>query len=45
VASPPQNYFVVWVIEGHAYGMLRWKQAVDQLPDFCMTFNNPDFVK
>jgi acetolactate synthase-1/2/3 large subunit len=25
--------------------MIRWKQAVDQFPDFGMTFNNPDFVK
>jgi acetolactate synthase-1/2/3 large subunit len=36
---------VVLVIEDHAYGMIRWKQAVDQFPDFGMTFNNPDFVK
>jgi acetolactate synthase-1/2/3 large subunit len=25
--------------------MIRWKQAVDQFPDFGMTFSNPDFVK
>jgi acetolactate synthase-1/2/3 large subunit len=25
--------------------MIRWKQAVDQFPDFGMTFGNPDFVK
>ncbi len=36
---------VVLVIEDGAYGMIRWKQAVDQFPDFGMTFNNPDFVK
>ncbi|MGV3620420.1 MAG: acetolactate synthase large subunit, partial [Archangium sp.] len=36
---------VVLVLEDHAYGMIRWKQAVDQFPDFGMTFNNPDFVK
>nr|WP_314073797.1 acetolactate synthase large subunit [uncultured Roseococcus sp.] len=36
---------VVLVIEDHAYGMIRWKQSVDQFPDFGMTFNNPDFVK
>jgi acetolactate synthase-1/2/3 large subunit len=23
----------------------RWKQAVDEFPDFGMAFNNPDFVK
>ena len=36
---------VILVIEDGAYGMIRWKQAVDQFPDFGMTFNNPDFVK
>jgi len=36
---------VVLVIEDGAYGMIRWKQAVDRFPDFGMTFNNPDFVR
>ncbi len=36
---------VVLIIEDHAYGMIRWKQAVDHFPDFGMTFGNPDFVK
>jgi acetolactate synthase-1/2/3 large subunit len=36
---------VVLLLEDHAFGMIRWKQAVDQFPDFGMTFNNPDFVK
>jgi acetolactate synthase-1/2/3 large subunit len=36
---------VVLVIEDHAFGMIRWKQAVDRFPDFGMTFDNPDFVK
>jgi acetolactate synthase-1/2/3 large subunit len=36
---------VVLVIEDGAYGMIRWKQAVDQFADFGMTFGNPDFVK
>ena len=36
---------VVLVIEDKAYGMIRWKQAVDDFPDFGMTFGNPDFVK
>ncbi len=36
---------VVLVLEDHAYGMIRWKQAVDHYEDFGMTFNNPDFVK
>ncbi|MFK0165086.1 acetolactate synthase large subunit [Rhizobium sp. NPDC090279] len=36
---------VILVIEDSAYGMIRWKQAVDEFPDFGMTFGNPDFVK
>jgi acetolactate synthase-1/2/3 large subunit len=36
---------VVLIIEDHAYGMIRWKQAVDEFPDYGMTFGNPDFVK
>jgi acetolactate synthase-1/2/3 large subunit len=35
---------VVLIIEDKAYGMIRWKQAVDHFPDFGMTFDNPDFV-
>ena len=35
---------VVLVLEDHAYGMIRWKQAVDGFADFGMTFGNPDFV-
>jgi acetolactate synthase-1/2/3 large subunit len=35
---------VVLIIEDNAYGMIRWKQAVDQFPDHGMTFGNPDFV-
>ena len=36
---------VVLIIVDSAYGMIRWKQAVDRFPDFGMTFGNPDFVK
>jgi acetolactate synthase-1/2/3 large subunit len=36
---------VVLIIEDHAFGMIRWKQAVDGLTDFGMTFGNPDFVR
>ena len=36
---------VVLIIEDHAYGMIRWKQAVERFPDFGMTFENPDFVR
>lgn len=35
---------VVLVIEDHAFGMIRWKQAVDHFQDYGMTFRNPDFV-
>jgi acetolactate synthase-1/2/3 large subunit len=36
---------VVLILEDGAYGMIRWKQAVDKFPDFGMTFGNPDFVQ
>jgi acetolactate synthase-1/2/3 large subunit len=36
---------VVLILEDGAYGMIRWKQAVDAFPDFGLTFGNPDFVK
>jgi acetolactate synthase-1/2/3 large subunit len=36
---------VVLILEDGAYGMIRWKQAVDRFPDFGMSFTNPDFVK
>jgi acetolactate synthase-1/2/3 large subunit len=36
---------VVLIVEDHAFGMIRWKQAVDQFADFGMTFGNPDFVR
>jgi len=35
---------VVLIIEDSAYGMIRWKQAVDGFEDFGMSFGNPDFV-
>jgi len=36
---------VVLIVEDSAYGMIRWKQAVDKFADFGMTFGNPDFVR
>jgi len=36
---------VVLILEDNAYGMIRWKQAVDGFPDFGLGFGNPDFVK
>ncbi|MHB2209122.1 acetolactate synthase large subunit [Methylobacterium sp. CM6257] len=35
---------VVLVLDDSAYGMIRWKQAVDKFEDYGMTFGNPDFV-
>jgi acetolactate synthase-1/2/3 large subunit len=36
---------VILILDDGAYGMIRWKQAVDSFPDFGLTFGNPDFVK
>ncbi len=36
---------VVLILNDSAYGMIRWKQAVDHFEDFGMTFGNPDFVR
>ncbi len=35
---------VVIILNDSAYGMIRWKQAVDGFADFGMQFSNPDFV-
>jgi acetolactate synthase-1/2/3 large subunit len=35
----------VLILEDKAYGMIRWKQAVDGFPDHGMTFSNPDFIQ
>src|SRR3954452_20024581 len=35
---------VVLILDDGAYGMIRWKQASDNFPDYGMTFDNPDFV-
>jgi acetolactate synthase-1/2/3 large subunit len=36
---------VVLMLNDGAYGMIRWKQAVDGFPDFGMSFGNPDFIR
>jgi thiamine pyrophosphate-dependent acetolactate synthase large subunit-like protein len=36
---------VILILEDSAYGMIRWKQAVDKFSDFGLTFGNPDFAK
>ena len=35
---------VVLIVQDNAYGMIRWKQAVDKFTDWGLTFGNPDFV-
>ena len=36
---------VVLIIQDNAYGMIRWKQAIDAFADWGLSFGNPDFVK
>jgi acetolactate synthase I/II/III large subunit len=36
---------VVLILQDNAYGMIRWKQAVDSFANWGLTFGNPDFVK
>ena len=36
---------VVLIVQDDAYGMIRWKQAIDAFADWGLTFGNPDFVK
>jgi acetolactate synthase-1/2/3 large subunit len=35
----------VLIVKDCAYGMIRWKQAVDGFDDWGLSFGNPDFVK
>jgi acetolactate synthase-1/2/3 large subunit len=36
---------VVLIVQDNAYGMIRWKQGIDEFADWGLTFGNPDFVK
>ena len=36
---------VVLIVQDDAYGMIRWKQGIDEFADWGLTFGNPDFVK
>ena len=36
---------VVLILDDGAYGMIRWKQAVDGFADWGLTYGNPDFVR
>jgi acetolactate synthase-1/2/3 large subunit len=33
------------ILQDNAYGIIRWKQVVDNFADFGLTFGNLDFVK
>lgn len=35
---------VVLILRDDAYGMIRWKQAMGDFPDWGLTYGNPDFV-
>ena len=36
---------VVLILQDNAYGMIRWKQAVESFADWGLSFGNPDFAK
>jgi len=36
---------VVLVLRDNSFGMIRWKQAIGDFPDWGLEFGNPDFVK
>ncbi len=35
---------VILIINDNAYGMIKWKQALDGFPSFGLDYTNPDFV-
>jgi acetolactate synthase-1/2/3 large subunit len=36
---------VIVVVNDNGYGMIKWKQGSMNLPDYGLSFGNPDFVK
>ena len=38
-------HIVVLILRDDAYGMIKWKQANMNFPDFGLDYGNPDFVK
>ncbi|MBX3176817.1 MAG: acetolactate synthase large subunit [Candidatus Hydrogenedentes bacterium] len=36
---------VIMILRDDAYGMIKWKQANMELPEFGLSYGNPDFVK
>ncbi|TDF41560.1 acetolactate synthase large subunit [Alteromonadaceae bacterium M269] len=39
-----QNLVVI-ILNDNAYGMIKWKQAAMEFPNFGLDYGNPDFVK
>ena len=35
---------IVLIFNDNGYGMIKWKQTSQKLPNFALDFNNPDFV-
>ncbi|MEH6575722.1 MAG: acetolactate synthase large subunit [Amphritea sp.] len=40
-----KQHIIVLILRDDAYGMIKWKQANMDLPDFGLDLGNPDFVK
>ncbi len=40
-----QLNLIVIIFNDASYGMIKWKQKAQELEDFALDFNNPDFVK
>ncbi len=38
------QHLVVLILNDQSYQMIRWKQGMDSMPDFGLSFQNPDFV-
>ncbi len=38
-------HIVILLLNDNGYGMIKWKQAGMELPNFGLEFKNPDFVK
>lgn len=36
---------LVLIVQDNAYGMIRWKQAIDAFADLGLTLGNPNFAK
>jgi acetolactate synthase-1/2/3 large subunit len=43
-AAPLGLNLVVLILQDNAYGMIRWKQAVDGFANWGLSFGNPNFV-